>query len=220
MIYDFSLSYDGVQKRIDSKELAWLKLTKSDGQKTPNLKTPGLLLVSQQVSSEAFACLRKKQLVISCPPRLCLYRNDALSPWMVLTRAISSRTLRNNLRLKLDMPSPETLVDACPCNGKIAASISFRLWFDLIIGLSERLVGDDNKPRVEELSFRHGQVEHSIKRQYIVDFSDDVQMIVENLFMRHEYENVVDAFKDILQAAKLFHEMGEQQRKDASSAPS
>jgi len=72
MIYDCSLTYNGVQQQVKT-----MKDKTARGNTLPciedeqsNFKTPAFLLVDKEVSSEALSRLRKKQLVIWCPPTL------------------------------------------------------------------------------------------------------------------------------------------------------
>lgn len=106
MIYDYALSYDGIQRTILSDAYG-----KSLSNATDYLQTPSILLVDKQTSSEAIDCLRKKELIFTCPVRCERY--------LILDHVISRTAFNNIRRIRLVMPEIQNLKHYCDCGEKV-----------------------------------------------------------------------------------------------------
>lgn len=121
---------------------------------------------------EAIDCLRKKQLVISLPVRLCSEVLEGpeheyqLRPWTILTCLIPPKTLKNIRRFKFEVLSISDLHDACPCKAldEEEERCSAMLWFHLFVDLYDNVWVSNT---VEELCFQFGSTEYLVKGQNV-----------------------------------------------------
>lgn len=105
MVYDYSLSYDGIQKVILSD--TYDKVGTSTAEDAGFLQTPVILLLDKETSSEAIECLRKKELIFTSPVRC--------GRALILDHVIPRRAFNNIRRIRFAMPEIQILKNYCDC---------------------------------------------------------------------------------------------------------
>ncbi|KAE9992291.1 hypothetical protein EG327_009552 [Venturia inaequalis] len=158
MVYNYSLSYDGIQKVIISDTYLKLLSSAAKGKGKSFLQTPVILLLDKETSSEAIQCLQKKELVFTSPLRC--------GRLLTLDHVIPRRAFNNIRRIRLAIPETQKLKLYCDCveygddqdeEEDVDLTVFLPLWVNLLEEVFKQLAGSaSDSCMVEQLWLQVG----------------------------------------------------------------
>ncbi|TID18001.1 glycoside hydrolase family 16 protein [Venturia nashicola] len=202
-IYDYSLSYDGIQKMIISDMY--------DKTTLPNaasfLQTPSILLVDKQTSSEAISRLQKKELTFTCPP-VCMRSRE-----VDLYHVIPWQSFNSIRRVGFVIPEVKKMKDCCGCNDDLKADFDpanfLILWVCLLDVLLRHFARSEagQTSQIESLCLQVGSQRHVIHGEMIFVFATRAIVIIKSAWDSHE-DVWYEVMGSILKEAASMHGQG------------
>ncbi|RDI83201.1 Adenine deaminase [Venturia inaequalis] len=220
MVYNYSLSYDGIQEVMISK--TYRKLLPSPLLPAANekslLQTPAILLLDKQTSSEAVECLRKKELIFTSPV--------PCGPSLRLDYIIPRRAFNNIRRIRLAMPETQKISIYCECSEHeydeeeeeeeeeekgevdIDPTLCPPLWVNLLENLFRQFGGSaSDSCMVEQLWLQVGAEVLVFQREMIFLLATEAVTIVDEAYKNDPDEpDCSEIIEAILEKARSFDE--------------